>query len=298
MDTKREYEFAYLGETDTQVVPANVPFAKSLCGTQPTEQPMDSELLMRRQRLAAWVTHPQNHAFARATVNRVWAIMFGKPLVEPIDSIPLEGPHPAAMELLCDDFVNHGYDLRHLIRVIAATRVYRIDSRAPHEVTLEHEASWAAFPITRLRPEQVAGAIVQSASLATIDSQSHILQRMARAGQLGDFLKRFGDLGEDEFADFGSATIPQRLMMLNGDLVHERTKEDIVANAATRIAQQALNNTSALESAYLVVLTRRPLPAELDHFLKRLDDPEIDRAEQFEDMFWALLNSSEFCWNH
>ena len=88
-----------------------------------------------RQRLARWVTHPENRAFARATVNRVWALMFGRPLVEPVDEIPLknslENPYPPGLETLADDFIIHKFDLQRLIRVIAATRVFGLDSISP-----------------------------------------------------------------------------------------------------------------------------------------------------------------------
>ena len=84
-------------------------------------------------------------------VNRIWALLFGRPLVEPIDNIPLEGPYPPGLEMLADDFVAHGYDCQRLIRVIAATDVFQRDSRADFEINLlEHEEAWAAFPLTRL----------------------------------------------------------------------------------------------------------------------------------------------------
>ena len=90
----------------------------------------------RREQLARWVTHPNNKPFARATVNRVWALMFGQPLVEPIDDIPLVGDaYPPGLQLLADDFVAHGYDLRRLIRLIAASEPFSAtagpNSRSP-----------------------------------------------------------------------------------------------------------------------------------------------------------------------
>src|SRR3954470_16475663 len=86
----------------------------------------------RRHRLAAWVTHPQNPYFARATVNRVWALLFGRPLVSPVDNLEPDGPIPAALQILADDFTAHHFDLRRLIRVIASTQVFRLDSATNH----------------------------------------------------------------------------------------------------------------------------------------------------------------------
>ncbi len=112
---------------------------------------------------------------------------------------------PAALEVLADDFVAHGYDLRRLLSVIASTEAFRLDSRvaddAPDDdISAAQEAAWAVFPLTRLRPEQVVGGVLQSASLATIDYQSHILVRFARAVGQGDFVRHYGDAGEEEFA--------------------------------------------------------------------------------------------------
>src|SRR6185503_12952672 len=99
--------------------------------------------------------------------------------------------------------VAHGYDWQRLLRVIAATQAFRADSKADpqstDEITPEHVAHWAAFPLTRLRPEQVVGALLQAASLSTIDYESDILVRIARQLGQSDFLKRYGDSGAEEF---------------------------------------------------------------------------------------------------
>jgi hypothetical protein len=222
----------------------------------------------RRGQLARWVTDPRNPNLARATVNRAWALLFGRPLVEPVDDLAGAGDPPRVLELLADDFVAHGYDLRRLIAAIAATEAFRLDSAVEPELTGAHEELWAAFPLTRLPPEQAAGGLLQAASLETIDRQSPILVRLATASGQSQFLRRHGDMGEDEF-DARAGTIPQRLLMMNGDLVREKTKEDL-ANAATRIGWLAPSDRAAVEVAYLTVLTRRPSPEEAVHFAARL----------------------------
>ena len=286
-DAARDYQYQYLDADEEVVVEPAVPFAEDLLSQ--SDQP-------RRQRLADWVTHPENMAFSRTAVNRVWAILFGKPLAEPVDDIPLEGPYPPGLEILARDFSQHS-DLRRLIAQIAMTRVFQQQSRLPGGVTETDEQHWAVFPLVRLRPEQVAHSIVQSCSLSTIDSSSHILQRLASFDQVEKFVKRYGDQGEDEFRERGG-TIPQRLVMLNGNLLRERTKDDLVANAATRIAQQVKSDEEAIVAAFIGVLTRRPTKQEADHFLQLMQNVELNRSHQLEDIFWALLNSTEFSWNH
>ena len=285
------YGYRYLGKTDKQPVPARVPFNEELL-------PDNGSL---RERLAIWVTHPENRAFARTLVNRTWAILFNRPMIKPVDSIPLSGPLPTSMEILVDDFTEHRFDLQRLVRIIASTRLFQMESRSPdlqNPVSSQQELQFASFPLTRLRPEQIASSLLQSASLKTIDAESHVLRRIQRFFQQNDFIKRYGDIGKDEFDEFGG-TIPQRLLLMNGGLIHERTREDLFLNAATRIGALAPNEASAVDAAYLVTLTRRPTPEERSYFITRWkQSPRVKRSEQMEDLFWTLINSTEFSWNH
>ncbi|RUL81076.1 DUF1553 domain-containing protein [Tautonia sociabilis] len=251
----------------------------------------------RRWRLACWVTHPDNPQLARATANRVWALMFGRPLVEPVDDLEAVDALPEPLLLLADDFASHGFDLKRLIRAVAATEAFSLDSATDHDASWDDEASWAVFPLVRLRPDQVAGAIVQASSLETIDRQSPLLVRLIAGDHEGKFIARYGDTGEDEFVE-GCSTIPQRLLMMNGDVVREATTPDLFASCS-RIASQAPSDRAAVEAAYLAVLTRRPTPEEASYFEAELSGLEGDaRAERLSDLCWTLLNSSEFSWNH
>ena len=201
------------------------------------------------------------------------------------------------METLAEDFVQHGYDLRRLIRIIAATEVFRLDSRAEFKVQQEHEDHWAVFPLTRLRAEQVAGALIQACALKTIDANSTIFAQLQRFSQQNDFIQRYGDMGEDEFDDRGG-TVTQRLLMMNGDLVKEKTKNEFF-NASAKIAQLAPDHKTAVEAAYLAVMTRRPSANEARHFEQRLAGTgNNQRVRRLEDLYWVLLNSTEFSWNH
>jgi hypothetical protein len=275
--------------------------------------PFQADLLTaagtRRQRLAAWVTHRDNRAFARVAANRLWAELFGRPLVEPIDDIPSAGEAPAVLDILADEFVARGFDLRHLIRTIAMTESFQLDSRreasspdvdsVAAEITPEHEAAWAVFPITRMRPEQVIGGMLQAGSLTTIDYESHIVVRVLRITGQNDFIKRYGDLGEEEFSPQGG-TIPQRLLMMNGKQLQDRIGEGPLTNATSQIASLAPTDEKAIETSYLAVLTRRPTPDESKYFEAVLASTTDKRSrnERLEDFYWCLLNSTEFSWNH
>jgi hypothetical protein len=283
-DGAGEYFPERRGKKSTQAVEPRVPFAPELL-------PADGS---RRERLAGWATHPDNPYFARAMVNRVWALLVGRPLVAPVDDLPPVGP--PALDVLAGDFAAHRFDLRRLIRLIACTEVFRLDSATDHETGPEAEPAWAVFPLTRLRPEQLAGGVSQAASVATLDARTHLLFRISRQRQEDNFVRRYGDAGEDEFDDRGG-TIPQRLLMMNGQLVRDRTGSSL-RNTSTRIAWLAADDPRAVEAAYLAVLSRRPTPQEAAHFERALREPAMTRAQHLEDLYWALINSTEFAWNH
>jgi hypothetical protein len=247
-----------------------------------------------RFRLARWLTSRDNKAFARATVNRVWAMMLGRPLVEPLDDIPVDDDVLPALDRLADSFAADGYDLRSLIRTIAHTEAFRQKSRTDSDEAVGGD--WHMFPLTRLRPEQVVGALQQSAKVQTIDRESHILVKLARSIQQSEFIKRYGDAGGDELEP-RVGTIPQRLVMMNGELVTEKSGDNPLGTVA-RIALLSPDDAAAIETAYLAVLTRRPTPPELEHFGRRLAETELSRARVLEDLYWSLVNSTEFSWNH
>ncbi len=300
-ELRGEYRYDDHASGGAVTIAPQVPFARALLPEEGAP----------RDRLARWVTHPDNRAFARATVNRVWALMLGRPLVDPVDDIPLTGPHPEALTLLAERFVASGFDLQLLIRAIAMSETFARESRraAPAATAADDSAraesardskdvSWDTFPITRLRPEQVVGALLQAASIETVDRDSHVLLRLARYRQEAEFIRRYGDAGEDELLEDGG-TIPQRLLLLNGALVHERVERDLVGNASTRIAALAPDDARAVELAFLAVLSRRPSEREREHFRARLGGSRGEaRGRALADLYWALLNTTEFAWNH
>ena len=291
-DPKQSYKFRYLGKTEEETVPAMVPWKPELLPEKGTP----------RAKLANWVTAKENKPFARTLVNRIWALLFNRPLISPVDDIPLEGPFPAGMEVLADDLIAHDFDLQRLIRVIAATRVFQQSSQSAdpaHPVTEDAEKAWAAFPVTRLRPEQMAGSVIQASSLSTIDAETHVLLRIKRDLDVDNFVKRYGDSGEDTFDDAGG-TIPQRLLLMNGNMITENTKNNPLVNASTRIGMLAPDNATAVEAAYLAVFTRRPTATEADHFANLLATAQNNnsRSNAMSDLYWTLMNATEFSWNH
>jgi hypothetical protein len=272
---------------EKETIPPRVPFYPELLPSEGT----------RRGQLAQWTTDARNTYFARATVNRIWALLFGRPMVEPVDDLTVAEEIPAALQLLAYDFTAHHHDLRRLVKLIVALQVFQLDSAAEHELTDAHEKAGAAFPMSRLRPEQVAYSLQQIGSVRTLNQDTHILWRFLRATSENEFVKRYGDTGEDEF-DGRGGTIPQRLLLMNGSLSKEKTKAELLT-ASGQIGMMAPHDHTAVENAYLGVLTRRPTSEEAAHFEARLSGSMgLPRQELMEDLYWILLNSSEFSWNH
>ena len=276
----------------------------------------------RRERLAAWVTHPQNKRFERAIANRVWALMFGKPYYTytAVDDLPDPEEDIASLKVLDAlgaDFRAHGCDIRRLVQVIAASQAFRLDSVHPVQVALDDaaeglsedeyrdacqtveriESRWAVFPLVRLRPEQVIGAMLQANHVTTIDRNSHLFVRFQRLTRENDFVNEFGDPGEAELED-RVGTIPQALLRMNGQFARELTEAGPFS-APGRISGMSSTPEQCLETAYLVCLTRRPTAEEAAHFLPQLQERKGPAAEGvMQDLFWTLFNSPEFNWNH
>ncbi|MEZ6152304.1 MAG: DUF1553 domain-containing protein [Pirellulaceae bacterium] len=287
-DDGQPYRIKYLGDSEQSLVEPAVPFSPELLPTEGKP----------RVRLAAWVTDPGNRAFGRATVNRVWGLMFSRPLVDPVDSIPIDMPVPKVLDALADDWSKHGFQIARLVRMIAVCDAFQRDSRADFEVTEQHEQAWSVFPLTQLRPDQVVGNLLQASKLNAMDSSSSVFRRLEAYGSKQDFLQLFGDRGEDEF-ESDAVTITQRLIMMNGELAANRTGVDLINNAATRIATLVADDQDAIELIFLTTFNRHPTASETAAFGKELSGKSGDeRKRALSDIAWAMVNSTEFSWNH
>jgi hypothetical protein len=237
-----------------------------------------------REQFAQWMTHPENRRFERAIANRVWGLMFGRPHITPVDDMPNPGDEAAdrdVLDMLGNDFREHNYDLKRMIMTIASLKPFRLksvveagnDSQADvsyeEKITLLDE-SWGLFPMTRLRPEQIIGSMLQASSIQTIDQNSHLFTRFRRFTNERDFVNEYGDLGDQELVE-QTGTIPQALLRMNSNMTRGAVESGFMS-ACGRIANLSTTNEEALKSSYFVCLTRKPTPEERNHFLERLGD--------------------------
>lgn len=264
-----------------------------------------------REKFAHWMTHPENRRFERAIANRVWGLLFGRPFIVPVDDMPDPGDDPAdrdVLDMLGEDFRQHNYDLKRMITTIASLKTFRLqsvveaDNGSQVDVSYEElisllDETWGVFPMTRLRPEQIIGSMLQASSIQTIDQNSHLFTRFRRFTSERDFVNEYGDLGDQELVE-QTGTIPQALLRMNSNMTRGAVESGFLS-ACGRISNMSTTNQEALDAAYFVCLTRKPTNEEREHFLEQLGDLTDDRRNPImEDIFWALFNSPEFSWNH
>ena len=185
----------------------------------------------RRQRLAAWLTGPQNPYFARATVNRVWSQLLGRGIVDPVDDFGVNNPpvSPELLDTLASQFIDSGFDLKKLIRSIVLSRAYRLSSSSGQLADADDDVAkrlemFAQMNVKTLTAEQLYDCI----SVATMLGRDN--------AAAGDYtLARFGNSQREMFLQQFAAPaanraeylagIPQALMLMNGSLISGATSE-------------------------------------------------------------------------
>lgn len=250
-----------------------------------------------RRILLTWMVHHDNPFFARAAVNRMWAYFLGTGLIEPIDEMNAANPpsHPKLLDLVSREFIASNYDLKFLIQAITASQVYQLSSKITHPGQKNLHA-FARMPVRGLSPAQLFD------SLAIATGHARKLNKVPSMGFTrvdpvrAEFLRRFRDQ-EQRVAMHTS--ILQALYLMNGPLVTQATSLEHNRNLAI-IADSRVPLSLKVEQLYLVTLSRKPTPSERKRmvaYLKR-GGPTASQRKALTDIFWALLNSSEFSTNH
>jgi hypothetical protein len=265
----------------------------------------------RREVLARWLTAPENPYFARAIVNRVWANFFGRGLIHPEDD--LRATNPPSDEPLLDwlvaDFVAHRFDLKHLIRTIMTSAVYARSS-VPVAGNEADAKFLSHYPVKRLPAEVLLDAV---SSVAGVPTPFSGYPSGWRSLQLPDskiesrFLEAFGRPVRESTCSCERSSEPsmaQALHLANGTTINEKLSSD--TGAVARQAGSARSDAEILEHLYLAALSRRPNAEEVRRMLTLLATPSgLDakqraqaRRQAIEDLYWAVLTSREFLFNH
>jgi hypothetical protein len=254
----------------------------------------------RRIALAEWVTAKDNPFFAKSTANRVWSYFFGRGIIDPVDDIRASNPasNPAVLDALTKDFVDHGFDLRYLMRVIANSRTYQASLTANEWNAKDVENFSHAVP-RRLGAEELMDALTIATGVRPVFPD---MPPETRAEQLPDphvgadgFLDLFGRPSRESSCECdrrSDLSLPQALNLVNG-----QTISDAVADGNGRVAKAILSGKTdhdLIEEMYLATFSRFPTSVELETALKYLSAGSRGRAAQAQDLLWALVNSKGF----
>jgi hypothetical protein len=252
-----------------------------------------------RKSLAAWITSPENASFAKVQVNRVWADLMGRGIVEPVDDLratnpPTNGP---LLDELAQDFIKSGFDNKHLIRRIANSYVYGMSS-LPNETNSIDSTNYSRHYRKRLRAEVLLDSIVQ------ITGQPESFDAMPAGSSAKEiwthrtkslFLDAFGrpDPNQDPPCERTSDTsVVQTLHLMNSERLFGKVTSD--KSRAAELAASEKSNAEVIQELYLLCYSRRPSSQELDYAVKYFENDEIERRQTVEDLLWALLNTPEF----
>jgi Protein of unknown function (DUF1549)/Protein of unknown function (DUF1553) len=255
--------------------------------------------ITRRQQAAEWLTSPQNPYFAKATVNRAWALLFGYGLVDPVDDIGRHNPsaHPELLNELAADFVKHGYDLRRLFRVLAKSRAYQLSSRVT-ESDSYHPHLFHRMAVKSLTAEQIYDCLdVATAKREPVTANGYPSNYRYNA-QKAAFIAKF-DAPTQRSTEF-QAGIPQALTMMNGGFIATATDPDRSDLLIAVAESPFMTDEQRVEALFLAVLSRQPTAAERARLTSHVQKPgnSNDTRKALSDVMWALLNSTEFMLNH
>jgi len=251
-----------------------------------------------RQVLADWITSPDNEYFARATVNRLWANHFGIGLVDPVDALSANNPptHPKVLDLLAEEFAAHDFDVKFIIRAITATRAYGLTSRQTHE-SQQTPRMFARMAVKGLTPEQIFDSIAQATGYLQPFNPEEPLN-FNNDSRRQEFIETFAN--SSDAPTERQSTILQALSLMNGEFVTDATDLSESRTLAAVAESPFLDASEKVESLFLTALNRLPTAAESDQFTDYVaaGGTTDDADAALGDVFWALLNSSEFLMNH
>ncbi|QDU11074.1 DUF1549 and DUF1553 domain-containing protein [Gimesia aquarii] len=271
--------------------------ASFLDGVQPD---WEQEQLNPRLRLSEWVTSHENPYFAKATVNRVWSLFFGRGLIDPVDDFSASNlaTHPKLLDLLAKKFQEHDYDLKYLIREITNSQTYQLTSRQT-DPSQSRTEWYGKMPTRGLTAGQIFANLIQATGFfqQTTEANGNLFGPGMNDPQT-EIFELFKSDSESRLEP--RATILQALALMNGSFVTNATSLEQSDVFTAIVDFPGLSVEQKIEAFFLSALSRKPTDAEsqrLADYVKSQASEE-DRTHAYADLFWALLNSSEFLLNH
>ncbi|MBZ0203431.1 MAG: DUF1549 and DUF1553 domain-containing protein [Ignavibacteria bacterium] len=250
----------------------------------------------RRSLLANNITVTESKQFAKAFVNRFWKHFFGYGFVNPVDDFTSNDPgtNPELLERLADEFISSNFDIKSLFRLMLNTEVYQLSS-TPNSTNKDDHEYFSRAVLRPMDPIQLSNSLlITSGYLNTGGLKNKSDEELAkiRFRILQLFIYTFEDDEMNEAEDF-SGTITQALLMMNSDIT-EKISEKKPGNFIAQVMNKTKDPEERLELIFLNTLGRYPGDKEKDKYLSGNTDSE----DIYENIQWALLNSSEFIFNH
>ena len=267
--------------------------AKFLDGTEPDGK---EEV---RQKLVRWMTSPENPYFGRTAANRIWAHFFGIGLIDPVDDEPTEDnppSHPKLLKTLTEQFIAHDYDTKYLIRAIVLSKTYQLSSIQSHKSQSEPRL-FARMSIRGLTPKQLFDSLCAATGFR---ETTRIVNGFAYPNPNSVEQKFLGQFSSTDTPTEKQTSILQALSLMNGTLVNNATSVENSQTLAAVINSPFFSTEEKLETLYLATLTRYPTEREMSRLSEyvKTGGARKDSNAALADVFWALLNSSEFTLNH
>ncbi|HVR84841.1 MAG TPA: DUF1549 and DUF1553 domain-containing protein, partial [Planctomycetota bacterium] len=253
----------------------------------------------RRAQFARLMTERTNLQFAKMCVNRYWAHFFGAGIVDPPDDFSErhKPSFPVLLDELARDFIDHRYDLHWLIRTLTASEAYGLSSRAASRDG-EAEKLFGLARIRALSPEQILGSLLKATRLPEEsvpgDDRRQEEKRRILFGLVAQFRSAFGDDEDAERVEF-AGTLPSALLLMNGPFIGQGTNARTGQNLG-RILADRHSPQERVRGLFLTVLSRPPTEPEAERWLAFVERARGNSG--YEDLFWTLLNTSEFLFNH
>ena len=253
----------------------------------------------RRLELGKFIADPKNKDLARAFVNRVWGHMMGRGIVHPVDDFGEHNApsHPELLDRLGEEFQKSNYDVKSVFRWIASSEAYNLSSRAI-KGNEKDETLFSHMALKPMTPEQLFDSLLVATAAQKAGGDEQASRK--RDAWLNQFIFTFANDEGDEVSGF-QGTIPQALMMMNGDLMEQATggkPGSFLADIYDEAGRRAVANPAGfmVNRLYLSALSRYPSKREAEAIGAYLNR-DADTICVLQDIFWALLNSNEFVLN-
>jgi hypothetical protein len=297
--TGRGTPYAIEGRSDGQYFMTDKKDPRRLIPMQPRfltgeSVPLSAGDRERREALARFLTSPKNPWFARAGINRVWTCLLGWGFYPSVVDLGAARPrYPEVLDALEKGWLASGYDMRWLFRTITRTRAYQGQLQPP-------PARSTPAPTVcgqRLRPEQLFEALVHAMEFnendRTIPAPAPSSAPAAtRHTGLRHMVYHAFKVNPSTSPAEVRGTIPQALLMMNSALIDRYTSAK-GNTVLARLLSEGRSDDQVVAELYRRVLARKPTDTE-QAVCRRYITRVGNRHEALEDVFWALINSTEF----